>query len=29
LAAMAGEKLDDKSLAEQDALWNRAKSEER
>ncbi|HEY9110991.1 MAG TPA: nucleoside triphosphate pyrophosphohydrolase [Rhodanobacteraceae bacterium] len=29
LAAIAGEKLDDKSLAEQDALWNRAKSEER
>jgi nucleoside triphosphate diphosphatase len=29
LAATAGEKLDGKSLTEQDALWNRAKSEER
>jgi ATP diphosphatase len=29
LAAAAGEKLDDKTLAEQDALWDRAKAEER
>jgi ATP diphosphatase len=29
LAATAGEKLDGKSLAEQDALWNQAKAEER
>ena len=29
LAAAAGGKLEGKSLAEQDALWNRAKGEER